>query len=621
MVVTTRRKTTSASMEDLQQTEANLCRVIELQPENHQAYFFLGMICQQMNRLAEAEQFFSRAIDLQPIYPEAYYHLGLVCRENGRFKEAKILVKRAVELKPAWAVANNTLGILYNTLGRTDKAKDCFVRALKIKPDFADAYNNLGSVQADNKLWAEAEVSFRRAAQMEPGNYQIHNNLARTLRKLKRYAEAEDCYRRVIKLNPRFVEGYNSLGLILKDSGRLDEAAACLYESIKLQPDDLVAYHYLAVVLAMDYQFEKALGYLQRALKIDPAAAETYRILGRVLKMMQRLDEAEFAYRRAIELSPAGQAEKVNFGLGTLYLIRGQYEKAWPYFEMRLGDFKHKPKVNYWQGESLSNKKILLFFEQGFGDTMQFVRYIPLVTRQTAQTMVKVQKPLVRLIGNSFNCKVLTGGREALDNIDYVCSLLSLPYIFNTTEETIPRDVYLRSGNAAARKWCQVLEQAGVSNGRLRVGVVWSGNPKHKNDCNRSIPFEFFSQMFDQIDVSWVSLQVGQRTADLTNTVYPVADFAGQFEDFLDTAGMIANLDIVVTVDSAVAHLAAAMGKKTWILIPYIVDWRWQLDREDCPWYPSVRLFRQQISGDWTEVINRVKAALAEEVNSLRFLQ
>ena len=608
------RKASTISAENLQPTESKLRQAANLRTDDPQVYFSLGIICWNTNRLVEAEKFFVRSIELQPMNHEAYYYLGLICRKTGRMKKAKILVEHAVELKPDWAAANNTLGIIYKILGRADKAQDCFLKALKCKPDYAGAYNNLGSIQAENKLWAEAESCFCSAARLEPSNYRIYNNWARTLQKLRRYAEAEDCYRQAIELNPGFVAGYNSLGLILKDSGRVEEAVACLHKSLELQTDDLVAYHYLASVLAMSYRFEEAMEYLRRALDIDQDEPETYRILGRVLKMMQRLDEAEAAYRRSIELSPEGQAEKSCFGLGTVYMLRGQYEKAWPYFEMRLGDFKHRHKVHYWQGERLFDKKILLFFEQGFGDTMQFVRYIPWVADQAAQTVVKVQNQLGRLIGNSFNCEVLTDDGENRDNFDYVCSLLSLPYVFKTTEKNIPRNAYLYPEKEAIYKWSRDMQQAGVVDGRLRVGVVWAGNPRHKNDCNRSIPFNCFCRMFAQTKVNWLSLQVGPRAADLTGGDYPILDFTGQFRDFYDTAGIIANLDLIITVDTAVAHLAAALGKKTWIMLPYIVDWRWQLNREDSPWYPSVRLFRQQIPGNWQEVIKRLMTALDEEI-------
>jgi len=605
----------SASKGALEQAEHSFLRAIELQPDHPEAYYALGLICKASGRLDEAAILLSRAIELTPAAgEELYFNLGLVLKNSNRLSGAEVCLRQAIELKPDFPEAYNNLGLIFNEMDRLDKAEFCLRQAIDLSPDSSEAHNNLGVIQVKQQLPAEAEHSFRRAIRLDPANPCTHNNLGMVLQDFALYDEAQTCFRRAIELAPSFAEAYYNLGRTFEETASTTEAANCFRQAIDLKPDYLAAHFSLSTLLIITNKIAAAETLLRRIIELSPDSPDAYRRLGRVLKMMHRLDEAETAYLHAIELSPPADSDDPNFGLGILYLLQGQYTKGWGKYDLRRKLYSYAdPGIKYWRGEELSGKRILLFCEQGLGDTLQFVRYARKITQLAAETTVWVQPPLERLLVNSLpRCKIYAGPATPPEQYDFACSLHSLPLAFNTSEETIPRDFpYVLPRPDAIAKWCAALDKADGGH-QYRVGVIWAGNPLHHNDHNRSITFNLFSQLFDIKQISWVNLQVGNRTDDLSQTDNKIIDFSDNFSDFFETAAVIQNLDLVITVDSAVAHLAAAMGKKTWILLPYAPDWRWQLDREDSPWYPTVRLFRQQEIGDWQPVLSTVKSSLLE---------
>lgn len=594
--------------------EAEICleRAIELKADYSEAHYILGLIFQESNRLNEAAASFYCAIKLDSAWADAYYQLGLVLKHINRLDGAEACLRRVIELNPNDAKAYNNLGMILNVENHLDAAQECFCRAIELKPDYTEAYNNLGVVQARRKLLEEAVKLFRYAIELQPDNPYTCNNLGLNLKELDRRDEAQDCFRRAIRINPHYAEAHHNLGLALKEAGCLDEAERCIRRAIGLKPDFTLAYNNLVAILAVANRLEEAEECIRQSVRLKPDSSEAHRRLGLILKMKHRLDEAEASYRRAIDLSPPTQRAEPCFALGILHLLRGQFATGWENYELRRKIFEYpEPPIRYWQGEDLAERRILLFFEQGLGDTIHFIRYARKVTELAAETVVWVQRPLERLLVRSSSCRIYTGTKMPLEKFDFACSLHSLPGLFYTSQQkTISQKVpYLWPGNNVSAKWRKALDKA--DGGRLyRIGVVWAGNPRHDNDRNRSVPFSVFSKLFAMAQVSWVSLQVGDRAGDLSGTVGNVADLSRELTDFSETAGVIANLDLVVSVDSAVAHLAGAMGKPTWLLLPFNPDWRWQLDREDSPWYPTMRLFRQDKPGDWRRVLEKVGMAL-----------
>ncbi|AIF52434.1 tetratricopeptide repeat protein [Pelosinus sp. UFO1] len=472
------------------------------------------------------------------------------------------------------------LGIKLIKKGDLESAVTAFCTAIKLNPKYSPAYNNLGLI----------------------------------FKNTNRLLEAEACFCRAIELSSNDSYAYNNLGLVLMDLGNLQKAEGCFLRAVELNPNNSIIYTNLGTALEENSHLVEAEGAYRRAIELNPNSPEAHYNLGTFLRFIKRFDEAEDQLCRAVELR--SDYTEANFSLGNLYLLRGEFANGWGKYEKsrRRRSRYRQLKIPQWLGEDLTGRSILLCWEYGFGDTIQFVRYVQKVEKLTSKIILWVQKPLERLLAAAHpNLTLYAGDCLPQGKYDYVCSLLSLPVIFNTCNETIPQTVpYIPASRTASVTWREALRK--IDNDKLyRVGVVWAGNPRHHNDSKRSIPFDVFHKLFGISRVSWVSLQVGLRAEDLIGTPYNIIDFSRDLVDFMETAGLIETLDLVITVDSAVAHLAGTMGKKTWLLLPFDPDWRWQLDREDSSWYPTIRIFRQRKLGDWQEVVERVKRALQKE--------
>lgn len=462
-----------------------------------------------------------------------------------------------------------------------------------------------------------ALMAFCTAITLDPNYSPAYNNLGLVLKSMNRMYEAEACFCRAIELRPNDPHAYNNLGLVLKDLGNLQKAEECFQRAIELKPNYPELYNNLGTVLEETCNLVEAEKAYSRAIELNCNYPEAHYNLGTFLRVIKCLDQAENHLCRALELRP--DYWEAECSLAILYLLRGNFAKGWEKYEKgrRKRDEYRQLESQLWQGEDLTGCSILLYWENGFGDTIQFARYVHKVEKLASKTSLWVQKPLERLLA-TLHPDLTVYPEDCLpqERYDYVCSLLSLPVIFDTCNETIPQTTpYRPASRAVSVTWSEALTK--IDNGNIyRVGVVWAGHPKHLNDSKRSIPFDVFSNLFGVLPISWVSLQVGLRAEDLRGTSYQVIDFSKELVDFMESAELIKNLDLVITVDSAVAHLAGTMGKKTWVLLPFDPDWRWQLDREDSPWYPTIRLFRQQTIGDWQEVVERVKNALQDELTS-----
>ncbi len=622
--------------------------LIHLYPDRPEGHYNLGLLAQREKRLDEAEVHLRRALDLKPDYAEALYTLGVLLKDSHRPEGAADALSRAAKLNPDSPYTYFQLGLVLHTLKHPDGAKTCFTMALDRKPDFAEAYNNLalvvaaagelhraqfyldqalavrpnyteaynnrGIILSQAQLPEEAVRAFQQALQLEPGNPVTHNNLGLTYQKLRRLPEALSCFQAALGLQSHYVEAHNNLGLILHELNRPVEAVTHLNQALALKPDFVLAATNLVSVLNKLNRHNEAEACLRRALTYHPHKPGLLRRLALILRKQERYAEAEDYYQQAIQNGAPAKTAETFFGLGTLYLLQGRYQPGWEYYEKRLIAFTYsQPPLPSWQGEDISDRRLLLFFEQGFGDTLHFIRYATLFTGLAAIVGVVVQTPLQRLLAHSLDCPVYAEGQVPLEEYDIACSLHSLPYRFGTEEASIPSVIpYLKPPATLVTKWRKRL--AALKPDHPRIGIVWAGNPRHDNDHNRSIPFSVFRTLPERHpQVHWISLQVGKRAADLTGSGLAILNVSAELNDFTETAGLISQLDLVITVDSAVAHLAGALGKPVWILLPLDPDWRWQLARQDSPWYPSARLFRQCQTGDWQAVLEQVMTALPDE--------
>ncbi len=501
--------------------------------------------------LDEAAALYARLLAVNPNDANALHLSGVVAHQRGDHRAALPAIRRAIAIDPRQHAFYNALGVVLLALKRPDDAAKAFQRALQLAPDFAEAHNNLGNaLQAKGQPGAACEA-YDRAIVIRPTYAEAHSNRSVALRALGRLREAEEAARAAIGHNPRYASAFANLGLILQDQARYEEALACTEAALAMAPD-----------------------------------------------------HAEAHCNRAVQL-----------------LQLGRFSEGWSEYEWRWQTSGFTtPKREFaeplWNGAPLSGQTILLHAEQGLGSAIQFVRYVPMVTALGGRVILECQRPLHRLFshGQAFSG---SGGAAAavipkghpLPRCDVQLPLMSLPARMGTTLETIPGKVpYLFVDEDEVERWRRRFEHLA----RPRVGLVWAGNPNHKNDRNRSLPVTALKPLIGGGRGSFISLQVGEA-ASQTKLLPPrsLVDPTGELDDFFDTAAVIAALDIIISVDTAVAHLAGAMARPVWLLVPFVAEWRWLLNRDDSPWYPTMRIFRQPHPGDWDGAVGRVAAQLA----------
>jgi tetratricopeptide (TPR) repeat protein len=559
---------------------ASFDRAIELKSEFSEAHNNRGVALAALGRHEEALESYRKALVITPNYADAFYNRGNVLKDLRRFDEALADYDRAIALRPEYAEAFCNRGVVLHELKRLEPALASYDRALALRPDIAEAHSNRGNVLKELKRFDAALASFDRALDILPSYPEALSNRGNVLHELKRYDEALTSFDRALALRPAYPEAISNRGVTLHALKRYDEALAC---------------H-------------------DRALALRPDYADALSNRGAALCEFKRHDEALASYDRALSVQPDMPA--VHCNQATLRLLTGDLARGWAEYEWRwkkestarvMRDF---PQPCWLGGGEIAGKTILLHSEQGFGDTIQFCRYAPLVAARGAQVIVEVERPLQRLMTTLAGPLQVIAKGSPLPDFDLHCPLLSLPLAFGTELATIPAPVpYLRAPTQSPANWQRRL----AAKRRPWIGLAWSGNPAHKQDLDRSIGLRALLPILD-IDATFVSLQKDVRPADAAalaerDDILQVTDTLG---DFSDTAALIAQLDLVISVDTSVVHLAGALGKPVWALLQYIPDWRWLLDREDSPWYPTARLFRQDGTRAWDGVVARVREALLE---------
>jgi tetratricopeptide (TPR) repeat protein len=568
----------------------------------------------QAGRFAEAEELYRQVLASEPNNPNALNMLGALAGEYGRLEEAMDLIGRAVARHPRVAEFRCNLGETYRRAGRTSEAQTELREAIRLNPTLADAHNGLGLVlQSENKT-DDAIAAFSQAILWNPALVDAHFNLGTSLIKKKEYTQAIAALKRAIELDPRHAKAHNDLGACYVWTKQLDLAMEECRRAIEINPEQVEAHNNLGACLKSVGRLDEAIESGQRALAIRPDFVDALNNLGMALEERGRFTEAVAAYKRALVLQPDLQEAHWNLALESLRL--GDLETGWREYEWRLKgpepliapDFQ-QPR---WTGRDLHGKTILLHPEQGFGDMIHFIRYIPLLAEKGARIIFCVQAPLVRLFTDFPQVEKIVPVGEPLPNFDYYCPLMSLPLMFGTTLENIPNQVpYLHPSPGLVREWT---EKLGPKDSRLRVGLVWAGSPGHKSDPVRSLRLEQFAPLAAIDGVEFHSLQKGPAAEQAKNPPIgmKLIDRTDQLADFADTAALIANLDLVISVDTAVAHLAGAMAKPVWVALHISPDWRWMFDRPDSPWYPTMRLFRQSKANEWSDVAAKLAEALGE---------
>jgi tetratricopeptide (TPR) repeat protein len=623
-------------------------KALHYNPSNHHTYYDLGNALHNKGQLDKAILCYQNALQLNPNYTDAYNNLGIVLHDKGQLDEAILCYQNALRLNPDIPYTNNNIGLILQEKGQLDLAIRHYQKAIQLDPYFADAYYNLANIYQEKKQFDAAINYYHKAIQVDPHFAYAYNNLGNSLKEkgqldlainhyqkalqlnptladaynnigailldLKQFDEAISYCQKALQLNPTLTDAYNNIGAILLDLKQFDEAISYCQKALQLNPNFYKAYHNLGGIYQKKQQFDKAMTYCQKALELNPNDYKVHLGLGCILHEKGQLDEAINCYQKALRLNP--NAESAHWSVACAFLLSGNFNEGWNEYEWRwkTKDFSqdcclHQPSSfsePKWNGYDIAGLTILIYAEQGLGDTIQFIRFTPLVAQRGGKIIVECDKALASLLHNMKSIDQVIGIGEPLPDFDIQCPLLSLPSVFNTTIENIPdRIPYITVSPTLIKKWRDKIQN---TKSMLKVGLVWTGNPEHSNDGNRSCSFAAFSQFFKIKDIIFYSLQKGKSSEQAK---YPpkgmhFTDLTDDISDFSDTAALIENLDLVISVDTAVAHLAGALGKPVWTLLPFAPDWRWLLNRNDSPWYSTMRLFRQPSPGDWESAIENV---------------
>ncbi|WP_322053567.1 tetratricopeptide repeat protein [Paraburkholderia bannensis] len=620
-------------------------------------------------RLEDAERGYRATLAADPVHVDALHMLGVLRHQKGQHAEAADLVRRAVDLRPDDAALQLNLGNALKAMGELDNAIERFRNALTLAPTFALAHYNLGNAYAAIGRHEDAMYAFEHAVRLQPGDASSHNNLGNALHALGRHAEAAESFRRALKIRPGHAGAHNNLGMALNALGDSAGAVEHFQKALRVQPRFVAAHFNLANTLdATGYHAHAVAGY-EEALALQPQFPPALFGLGNALAALGRHDEAIAAYERAIGLDPKfslawlalgtaqhalgrhaaalrafDEALRARPDLAAAHLNRsltwltlGDFRRGLPEYEWRLDPTSRDvgfsalglptrtsapvptcaQGVPRWRGEPLGERTLLIHAEQGFGDTLQFVRFVPSVialAQAGTRIVLEVQAPLVPLIAPAAHAARITLVAQGAPRpqADLQCPLLSLPLVLGTTFDALPAPMpYLAAPTAYRRKWRGSLG----GQARRKIGLAWSGRI-HKHE-NRSMPLAALEPLFALDGIDWIVLQPHLTDAEhAALDVHPRARsihrLGEKLADFADTAAVIERLDAVVSIDTSIAHLAGALDARLWLMLPFAADWRWFANTDASPWYPRARLVRQPRPGAWEEVVAQVANALRE---------
>jgi Tfp pilus assembly protein PilF len=539
-------------------------------------FFDLAVHYHQSGNLEKAETCYRQVLLAEPGHAAAHHLLGLVAHQTGRSTAAVALIRGAISLCPQVAVFHANLGIILKEQGDLATAALCYQEALRLEPGNADALCNLGIVLRDWGRVDEAVQCYQQALAVNPDHAQAHNNLGNALKDQGQFALAAQSFREALRINPRYARAHYNLGVLFKDIGDLSSAEPCF----------------------------------RQAAAGDTGHTDAHTNLGATLVYLGRYEEARQQYEHALRVRPGDGTALWNRAL--LRLLEGDFENGWPDYEARWTqpgfEARHLDRPR-WNGSSLAGQTILLHAEQGLGDTIQFSRYVALVKQRGGSVVLECQPPLKRLLKTVAGADQVLAAGASLPPFDIQAPLLSLPGIFRTGTTTIPATVpYLHAETDLVEAWRAELAHFEG----FRIGIAWQGSLTYKGDRYRSLPLRHFSALARVPGARLISLQKGVGSEQVleiqSKELFPIVDLGEQLDRagaFVDTAAVLMSLDLVVTSDTALAHVAGALGVPVWVVLPAVPDWRWLLERTDSPWYPTMRLFRQKQPGDWDEVLER----------------
>jgi len=595
-----------------EQAEDAYLKALELDAMSPLAHLGLGELRMATSHPDAALCEYDLALRHQPAWPSVHMGQGHALACLGRDDEALAKYKTALTFAPRFAAA-----FVLVRLGRTREAETRYRRALALRPDFAAAWMNLGCLLREDGREIPAEAALLRAVQLRPDLITGWINLALLRRHQRQPAEAEKYLRNAFALDPDNVNTYIAWCQFRAEEHDLAGAGQWLSWALAREPDHAEAVNMLGILLHAEDRYAEAVETFRHAETLGCTGAASNR--GNSLMELGRMKEALQVHQAAVEHDPQSPGATYNLALTQLRL--GDWPRGWITYESRLRfrEVHRTPKIfrqPRWQGEPLNGRRILLHAEQGLGDAIQFCRYVSLVIARGGKVILQVHKPVERLMNSlaevrAGHAQVAPLGIEP-PAFDLECPLMSLPAVFGTTVDSVPwPGLYLGADPKSVGK----KQRAFAANvPGPRVGIAWAGNPRYKADHRRSMNLRTLVPLLRTPGVTWISLQKGDAAAQLSQLPpdVRVSDGSSSDRDLADTAALVSTLDLIITTDTCIAHLAGAMAKPTWILLPHLADWRWMENIETTPWYPTARLFRQPASGDWAAVLSVLITELAK---------
>jgi tetratricopeptide (TPR) repeat protein len=598
---------------------ANYDRAIRFKPDHVEAHANKGNALRELKRPGEALESFDKAIRISPASAVAHCNRGNALLDLKRFEEARASYERAVSLQPDFAEAYNNRSNALLELKLPEQALESCSKALALNPQSAEAHNSEGNALQVLKLPEKALESYHRAIALRPGFAEAHNGLGNAMQSLNRSDEALASYDRAIALNPLLADGYNNKGNTLKGIGALKEALESFDRAIALRPDFAEAHNNRANVLQDMQRPRDALASCDCAIQINASLAAAHNNRGNALRSLAQWTEAIESYARAFAIDGGFVDAHVN--AATCKLLLGGFAEGFELYEWRKKRSEPTGIRSYnqpvWTGEeSLDGRTLLIHAEQGLGDTIQFCRYALLAQQRGASVILAVQDGLAHLL-RSLGPEIRVEKQSATAaEFDFHIALMSMPLAFGTRLGSCPADVpYLHAEPERLARWKDRIGSEG-----FKIGICWQGNKQGDVDLGRSVPLRHFERLGRIPSVRLISLQKNDGVQQLSDLPLGMKvetlgdDFDTGYDAFVDAAAVIGCLDLVITSDTAIAHLAGALGHPVWVALKRVPDWRWLLDRSDSPWYPTLKLFRQPHPGDWSSVFGDMEAYLREQI-------
>lgn len=592
-------------------------QVLAADPQHAEALHALGVIAAQERKPSAALDWFDRAVAADPQFVLAWFNRGVALEELLRFDDAVASYDRALSLHPGYEKAEVNRRNAIQRSGRPDAGTLSVQATAAALADAMSAgawYERALALLGEGRH-EEAVAHFDRVLALDPRHAEAWCGRAISRRQLRQHEAAIADYGQAIALKPGFYKAHNNLGVLLQVMARPRDAIASYERAIAANPRYVRAWINRGNAFLELQDPQSALASYEQAMALDPHNAEIFSNRGVTLHQLGRLDEAIASHEQAVALQP--ERAEGHWNLGNALLLAGDLRRGWQEYEWRwrhsglkLLARRETPAQPLWSGQPpLQGKTLLLQAEQGLGDTLQFCRYARLAAERGARVLLEVQTPLHGVLQGLDGVAAVLTPAAPLPSLDYRCPLLSLPHAFGTTVDRVPwSGPYIHAESQKVEAWRQRLGEQRLP----RIGLVWSGSPKHKGDRQRSIPLHTLLPLLGD-SFEWISLQKDVREIDAAVLAARprLRHFGDELADFSDTAALCELMDLVISVDTSVAHLAGAMGRPLWLLLPRVPDWRWLLNRDDSPWYPTARLFRQPVRGDWASVLTAVGRALA----------